>query len=394
MAGEGEHLGEGTFGIVKLAEDADGKQYALKTSINRPEEEKVIPGANEAETLEDLGLSWGINLSRGTTQYPRSKESKHVAALKYLGISLDEYLKSHESLTRKQRYDLAIKTAECVYRLHHGYDSKQGIKRAHLDIKPHNFCIDEHGEVTLIDYGSASELSGKNTLNSRTIPYSPLLDLKIRRNEYFDIFALKRVLFLPEEYWADYTAQRLERWQAGEYILRDELDFLDTSNGRLAQHQHTAADVLAILILSKHNLYTSENSEKVLQDSELFYDRYKALSRYNEPELSDLQKIINGVAPAIPPEPETPKYERGDSDSGISSGYDSDNTASSNLSSRRNSMSASDEEERVTSPTNNEPSGPNGTRLATAFRLYSTESPNMEVADAQQVVDGSPHPGT
>ena len=122
MAGEGQHLGKGAFGVVKLAEDAHGNKYALKTTKNMSPQ-AVKADAEEANTLQDLGLS------EGTSKSARSKYGfKNVTALKYLGTSLSDYLRDNQPLTEEKQYDLAIKTAECVHRLHQGDNLKQGIK--------------------------------------------------------------------------------------------------------------------------------------------------------------------------------------------------------------------------------------------------------------------------
>jgi serine/threonine protein kinase len=186
MAGEGQHLGKGAFGVVKLAEDAHGNKYALKTTKDMSPQ-AVEADAEEASTLQDLGLS------EGTSKSPRSKHGfKNVTALKYLGTSLFDYLWYNQPLTEEKQYDLAIKAAECVYRLHQGVDSQQGIKRAHLDIKPENFCIDDNGNISLIDYGLAEKLSGYQEYTWKGTPgYLPAFTYgKERKNEHYDVFAL------------------------------------------------------------------------------------------------------------------------------------------------------------------------------------------------------------
>jgi serine/threonine protein kinase len=327
MTGEGERLGEGTFGIVKLAEDADGNQYALKTSKSNQSTDNDA----EARALYDLGVLQGVVKS------PRpDSRVKHVTAMKYLGKSLKAHLRDTESLETKDQFDIAIKVLDCIYRLHEGFTSSKGIKRAHLDIKPENLCIDDDGNISLIDYGFSAELPASTAHPGKGTPrYVPAYAAhKSEKYELYDAFAAQRVLWLPKKYHMLNAATGqaiIEKKDAKDAydicVFKKPLNFLDTSSGRL--NRYSIPEMFALVVLEKHKIRTSTNTKKVLQDPKLFYARYKALAQSGEPKLPDLQKIIQGVAPAIPPRQATQKYERYDSDSDISVDKSSSSSSSS-----------------------------------------------------------------
>jgi hypothetical protein len=56
-----------------------------------------------------------------------------------------------------------------------------------------------------------------------------------------------------------------------------------------------------MLVLKKHKLYNPENCKKVLQNPQEFYSKYKSLVQHNICNLTNLQNMIDGAAPPLPP---------------------------------------------------------------------------------------------
>jgi hypothetical protein len=136
MAGEGRYLGRGAYGKVKLAEDQEGKLYALKIGHE-------LGDVSE----EEIGIANDVGIYDGKTTRIDNPE-KEVVSLPYLGVSLDRIRVSTEESEL-----LAFRAINEVNRLHHGQLSRESKKYLHADIKAPNLVVDSNGKVKLIDYG-------------------------------------------------------------------------------------------------------------------------------------------------------------------------------------------------------------------------------------------------
>ncbi|TNF69196.1 MAG: hypothetical protein EP298_04495 [Gammaproteobacteria bacterium] len=172
-------LGSGGNGQVTLAEDEDGKLYAIKRLKN-------YKFANEeAQTSKNLGASIG--------DHKRKDSNKHYIAYEYLGESLKSYLKREkDNLSEIQQLDLAIQLFKLIDKMHSGRASKTGEKIAHLDIKPDNIVIDKNGNLHLVDYGLSKNLDSKGSVGG-TPAFLPS-NHRSETREHLDIYAALRVL--------------------------------------------------------------------------------------------------------------------------------------------------------------------------------------------------------
>lgn len=252
MAGEGQYLGAGGFSAVKLADDQYGNLYALK--ITKPGGQVFYL---EDKIAKDLGVA-------GRRAY-RHDSGKSYIPYKYLGQSLNTYLKEHK-LTRNEQFDLAIKVLLKVCELHSGHGSSNGKRYAHLDIKPENIAID-NGQVSLIDFGFAENLQGRLDNLKGTLTYLPADAMKVNKQK-LDIFATLRTLWLPSEFKAydmvslwGITGHRSGRDQM---IFTDEVvkqskslrGLIDTSQGK--SNFYSIFDIVSGLILCKNNLFMAD----------------------------------------------------------------------------------------------------------------------------------------
>jgi serine/threonine protein kinase len=153
MAGEGVYLGEGAEGVVKLAEDEQGRLYALKIRVESAFYRKNMGGTlitDEGNIAHDIGkaLPQTSRTSKG--------EHKYYVPYLYVGTPLETYLSNNKELDDDQFYDLFIKVFFAFDALHTGKNSKTQTQYTQGDPHFNNIMVNEKtGEVNLIDFGLA-----------------------------------------------------------------------------------------------------------------------------------------------------------------------------------------------------------------------------------------------
>ncbi|MCX7114629.1 MAG: protein kinase [Gammaproteobacteria bacterium] len=157
LSGEGEIIGEGAFGRVKLLREINtepppitvGAFYAVKIeTTNTPRQQQ------EYELSKKLEIALGEKLERVIHSDEAGDTKKYYTRMHYLGQSLSEFLEDPD-VSDRERLSIAIQLCDAVDKLHriHGY--------AHHDLKPENVLIDSQGVVHLIDFGYAMPLDAK-----------------------------------------------------------------------------------------------------------------------------------------------------------------------------------------------------------------------------------------
>lgn len=190
-------LGEGGFGRVKWVQSlATGLRHVVKIA------HWIAP--NEMAVLADLDmlLASGSNTKTIASEDEPSgyQQTKHYAVLKYVGTDLAKYVSNNSaSLTEGKRLAIAIGFLLWIARFHAGHLSKSGKAYAHLDVKPYNACVDEHGAVTLIDFGlSKPYTSEPRYVFEGTPEYMPTDEDGVQPMVKLDNLAAKRSVYMPQ----------------------------------------------------------------------------------------------------------------------------------------------------------------------------------------------------
>lgn len=161
---KGEIIGKGNFGKVKIVQNADGVNFAVK--IEDPS--RVSKGSRELEILTELDQLKGFMVRKRPKQTQDYVLRKYIKDKRYVlqtlipGENLYTFLKKLKKGQvfldldflkqdkKSQRLIIACKIAEAIKQLH----DKNII---HLDIKPQNFLIDIQNDnviaVNSVDFG-------------------------------------------------------------------------------------------------------------------------------------------------------------------------------------------------------------------------------------------------
>lgn len=180
-------LASGGFGIVYLAQDAQGQEVAIKEYLpaaltTRSPGELVPKVAADKVSLYRLGLKSFFEEGRALTQishpsvvsvlnFFRENETVYMVMNFLRGASLQEYVvlargKKHHKVLRESTIRSLFDEVLRGLRIVHQH------KMLHLDIKPANIFITDEDRAVLIDFGAAREVLNKQASFIRPM-YTP-----------------------------------------------------------------------------------------------------------------------------------------------------------------------------------------------------------------------------
>jgi len=151
-----EKLGEGGMGVVYLAEDTVlGRRVAIKTlrARGRTNQHFRARFLREARAVSALSHPHIAHIY----DYGETEDDEPYIVMELIkGATLGDLMKK-EALTIPRAIEIVKQVAEALGEAH-----RNGI--VHRDIKPSNVAIDERGNVKVLDFGLAKQLSTASVL--------------------------------------------------------------------------------------------------------------------------------------------------------------------------------------------------------------------------------------
>ena len=156
---QGMLVGRGTYGNVKLVQNAEGEFLVLK--LQKQNEKNKDTQTKEFTMLKQAGQGVG-----SVTYQSPSKNSEIFAVI--MPLALGEEGITPQKMAPIQRINVCINAIQELNKLH------KNNKLLHLDIKPENLMIDPvSGKVTIIDFGTSLAINDKGKAEGKLIG-SPL----------------------------------------------------------------------------------------------------------------------------------------------------------------------------------------------------------------------------
>lgn len=210
---QGFVLGEGTYGKVKYLLDEDQTVFVLKKEVPTSDD-PLQP--EELEVLQDRNLSMGRHQVR-QLDYAEDDSKKQntpvfYTQMTYAGITLRKLTSPDPQdkdplpeLTDEERLDIGIDLCLELHDFHYlRRKSQSKTAYAHLDLKLDNITRDQQGKLHLIDFGFTVSNPANRPSRTGAQLYKPKTGAVNKLDgEAYDVFALKRCLFMPNELWCD-----------------------------------------------------------------------------------------------------------------------------------------------------------------------------------------------
>ncbi|NEP51022.1 MAG: serine/threonine protein kinase [Moorea sp. SIO3C2] len=262
-------LGNGGFGKTYEIVDPQGNPRVLKVLIkNSPKYIELFQ--REAEVLgrlENSGIP-KVEPDAYFTVYPRnSDEPVHCLVMEKIeGLNLKQYIQKRGApIDQKIAIRWLIQLATILQAVHsHNF--------FHRDIKPSNIMLRTDGQLVLIDFGTAREITGTFVTKKATgmvtgvvsAGYTPLEQLNGQAVPQSDFFALGRTFVYlltgqdPSKFYESYNDELSWR-DSVPNILPQLADFLDYLMARLPnQRPQTAKEIYQQLVDINNALYPTK----------------------------------------------------------------------------------------------------------------------------------------
>ncbi|KAI9504475.1 kinase-like domain-containing protein, partial [Coemansia spiralis] len=192
-------IGQGTGGYVKLHQACDGRYYAVKTF--------TFPDANDRTKMTSTGMnvrqwkhlldeaSFSLSLRHPnvirTYQFVREEDGTVYSIMEYCEKDLFTVVQDG-SLTQDDINRLFFQLLSGISYLH------DAARVAHRDMKLDNLCVDEEGNLKIIDFGCSST-------------FDPLMPMQTRGICGSDPYIAPEV-FVPR---AAYDPRKVDVWAVG-----------------------------------------------------------------------------------------------------------------------------------------------------------------------------------
>lgn len=174
-----ETLGEGAYGKVKVCQNKQGENFAVKIEGKESKKQEVqVKASTKADKLasrlerkmeklqrseSDITKRVGVLIGTAIRDLPNKKlfmrkqaaQKKYSILTKIPGKNLNVVLKENKDLNETQKLLIALQCTKEIQRMH-------GMRILHRDIKPENFMMSVEGyhiKGTAIDFGMATKLS-------------------------------------------------------------------------------------------------------------------------------------------------------------------------------------------------------------------------------------------
>ncbi|PIA18595.1 Pkinase-domain-containing protein [Coemansia reversa NRRL 1564] len=162
-------IGQGTGGYVKLHQGCDGRLYAVKTFTfpSAGDRSKMTTDMNVRQwkhLLDEASFSLSLrhpNVIR-TYQFVRETDGTVYSVMEYCEKDLFTVVQSG-GLTRKEIDRMFLQLVSGVAYLH------DTARVAHRDMKLDNLCVDEEGNLKIIDFGCSSTFDAQQPTQTRGI---------------------------------------------------------------------------------------------------------------------------------------------------------------------------------------------------------------------------------
>lgn len=145
-------VGQGAFGVVYCARDADGSLVAIKKVLVDPRYKN-----RELETMQIVKNQYVINLKNYFKAAGRKPKEVYLnLVMDYLPMSLHQFNMKYR---KERKYPPLLYVKLFAFQMFAGLHYLHGIGITHRDLKPQNMLVDpESGDLKICDLGSAKKL--------------------------------------------------------------------------------------------------------------------------------------------------------------------------------------------------------------------------------------------
>ena len=189
-----KQIGEGSFGIIYMVKDKEGKKYAMKKIyINKFDDIKAISG--EYEMLSSLS-KYNLNLINIYGMEIKKLDCTTHALYILMELAKGDWDVEIEKRAKNKNYYSEQELRKIIRELVFTFSELQSHNISHRDIKPQNILLFEDNSFKIADFGEAKEVLKKNqketfrqTIRGTELYMSPILFKALNSKKAYMIFA-------------------------------------------------------------------------------------------------------------------------------------------------------------------------------------------------------------